>query len=67
MISIQAKYFAGMSHAHGSPIALRVEVYPRRVQSANDVWLMTVVLRNTSQLTQRNDPREAAFTKHTSK
>lgn len=45
----------------GSPIALRLEIYPRRVQSTNDVWLLTVVLRNTSQLTQRNDPREAAL------
>jgi hypothetical protein len=42
----------------GSPLSLRVEVFPRRVQSASDSWLITVVLRNTSQPTQNQEPRE---------
>ncbi|MBZ5680231.1 MAG: hypothetical protein LAO24_09015 [Acidobacteriia bacterium] len=45
----------------GSPIALRFELYPRRVQNADGVWLVTLVLRNSSQLAQGNDPREATL------
>lgn len=34
----------------GSPIQLRVDIYPRQVLDRDDVWLVTVVLRNISQL-----------------
>jgi hypothetical protein len=33
----------------GSPLALRVDIFPRRVRNQDGVWLLTVVLRNTSQ------------------
>lgn len=32
----------------GSPIALCIEVFPRRYQGRDDAWLLTVVLRNTT-------------------
>jgi hypothetical protein len=34
--------------AAGSPILLRVEVFPRALQGSNGVWLLTAVLRNIS-------------------
>jgi hypothetical protein len=45
----------------GSPLALRVEVYPRQLQNQADTWLMTVVLRNTSQPPQVAQAREATL------
>ena len=45
----------------GSPVALRVELYPRRIQSTDGVWLLTVVLRNISETTQVTNPREAVL------
>ena len=45
----------------GSPLALRVDVFPRRIRNQNGVWLLTVVLRNTSQPTPGREPREAAL------
>jgi hypothetical protein len=41
-----------------SPIQLCIEVFPRRVQRQEDVWLLTIVLRNSSQLSQTSNPRE---------
>ena len=39
----------------GSPIALRVEVFPRRLKGRENAWLLTVVLRNsTDPATVRN-------------
>lgn len=32
----------------GSPIALRVEVFPRRLQGRENAWLLTIVLRNST-------------------
>lgn len=32
----------------GSPIALLVEVFPRRLQGGDNTWLLTVVLRNST-------------------
>jgi hypothetical protein len=32
----------------GSPLALRVEVFPRKVPRSTDMWLITVVLRNVT-------------------
>ncbi len=45
----------------GSPVALRVEVYPRRIQNDDGAWLVTVVLRNTSQPAQVEQTREATL------
>jgi hypothetical protein len=45
----------------GSPLRLRVEVFPRRIRNHDDVWLLTVVLRNSSQPTHGHEPREAAL------
>ena len=45
----------------GSPLALRVDVFPRRVRNQNNLWLLTVVLRNTSQPVQGRIPREATL------
>lgn len=32
----------------GSPLALRIEAFPRKVRHATDTWLITVVLRNVT-------------------
>ena len=45
----------------GSPLALRLDVFPRRIRNQNDLWLLTVVLRNTSQPMQGREPRETAL------
>ena len=45
----------------GSPLALRLDVFPRRVPNQNNHWLLTVVLRNTSQPVQGRVPREATL------
>lgn len=44
-----------------SPIRLRVDVFSRRIQNQEGVWLLTVVLRNLSQPTQHYDSREIAL------
>jgi hypothetical protein len=43
----------------GSPITLRIELFPRQIQNEDDVWLLTVVLRNSTQAIQ--DPHEATL------
>jgi hypothetical protein len=45
----------------GSPLALRVEVFPRQLQDQDhdNVWLLTVVLRNSTDLLNTPNPREA--------
>jgi hypothetical protein len=45
----------------GSPVALRLDVFPRRVRNQNGLWLLTVVLRNTSQPAPGHDAREGAL------
>ncbi len=45
----------------GSPIALQLDVFPRRVRNHEGVWLLTVVLRNTSQPLAGHDVREAVM------
>jgi hypothetical protein len=45
----------------GSPLALHVEVFPRRVRNQDGLWLLTVVLRNASQPVPGREPREAAL------
>jgi hypothetical protein len=44
-----------------SPIALRIDVFPRPVPNRDDVWLVTVVLRNTSQPGPDRNPKEAVL------
>lgn len=45
----------------GSPLQLRVEVFPRRLQGPGDTWLLTVVLRNTSRPSAARDSRESVL------
>lgn len=45
----------------GSPLALRVDVFPRRIANEGDSWLLTVVLRNTSQASQGGNLRDATL------
>jgi hypothetical protein len=45
----------------GSPVALRVDVFPRRIPGHEDIWLLTVVLRNATRLDQSIRPREAVL------
>jgi hypothetical protein len=45
-----------------SPLTLRVEVFPRRLQDQENGWLLTVVLRNaSSQPVQSQEARETAL------
>jgi hypothetical protein len=45
----------------GSPVALRVDLFPRKVEGDENVWLLTVVLRNTTQPTDSRQVRESAL------
>jgi hypothetical protein len=45
----------------GSSISLSVEIYPRRLQNADGAWLITAVLRNTSQPTQADQTKETTL------
>ena len=45
----------------GSPLKLRVEVFPRLVQGQQDRWLVTVVLRNATNAATTPQPREATL------
>lgn len=45
----------------GSPLKLRVELFPRQLQNQPDLWLITVVLRNTSSPTTGEAAREAVL------
>src|SRR5262249_57367982 len=45
----------------GSPVTLRVDVFPRRIQGSEDIWLLTVVLRNSTRIDQSIRPREAVL------
>jgi hypothetical protein len=42
----------------GSPLTLRIEVFPRQLQ---DVWLLTVVIRNSTDLFNTAQPRESVL------
>lgn len=44
-----------------SPIQLRVEAFPRKIQGTNDQWIVTVVLRNTTQFHGDREPRESVL------
>lgn len=43
----------------GSPIALRIEFFPRRLQSEENVWLLTVILRNSTDPAQVQNQHES--------
>jgi hypothetical protein len=45
----------------GSPLRLRVEVFSRRLQNLDDVYLLTLVLRNSSQPDSTANPQEATL------
>lgn len=45
----------------GSPITLVVEVFPRQLQNEENVWLFTVVLRNTSPVSGSREARESVL------
>jgi hypothetical protein len=44
----------------GSPIRLSIEVFPRRLKNAEDLWIITVVMRNATPLGAANE-REAVL------
>lgn len=44
-----------------SPLRLRVEVFPRRMQHDEDVWLVTVVLRNSARPEGERQARESVL------
>ncbi len=45
----------------GSPLTLQLDVFPRRIRNQDGLWLLTVVLRNTSQPATGRDSHEAAL------
>lgn len=45
----------------GSPLVLRVDVFPRQLQDRENVWLITLVLRNKAIPSGRSEPREAVL------
>ncbi len=45
----------------GSPVALRFDVFPRQLPDQEDVWLLTVVLRNSTSLSPTQEPRESVL------
>jgi len=45
----------------GSPLALRVEVFPRQLVGHDNVWLLTVVLRNSTAPSETKEPRESVL------
>ena len=44
----------------GSPLQLRVDVFPRKSRGDDELWLLTIVLRNTTKPSQR-ESREAVL------
>ena len=48
--------------SEGSPLKLCVDLFPRMVgNEADNVWLITVVLRNITELSEHIDPKEATL------
>jgi len=43
----------------GSPLTLRVEVFPRRLQGQENIWLLTIVLRNSTDPAQVQNAHES--------
>lgn len=44
-----------------SPLSLCIEVIPRRLRDSDNLWLLTVVLRNTTNLSTSQETRELAL------
>jgi hypothetical protein len=45
----------------GSPLNLRFDFFPRQVRGADGVWLVTMVLRNSTSVAGTQEPREAVL------
>ncbi len=45
----------------GSPIALKIELFPRQVQNRPDLWLVSLVLRNSTPAAPNQQPKEAVL------
>lgn len=45
----------------GSPLILRVDVFPRRLEEGENVWLITVVLRNLTRTANRRESHESVL------
>ncbi|MEY4483326.1 MAG: hypothetical protein RL693_778, partial [Verrucomicrobiota bacterium] len=45
----------------GSPLNLRVDLFPRQVRDADGIWLVTMVLRNSTSTVGTREPREAVL------
>ncbi len=45
----------------GSPLNLRIDLFPRQVRDADGVWLVTMVLRNSTSVAGTQEPREAVL------
>jgi len=45
----------------GSPLALRIEAVPRRLRDHENLWLVTVVLRNSTNLSVQQRTRESVL------
>lgn len=66
-VTIQASEFASrrvvrreVAMPAGSPLTLRLEVFPRQIQGRQDAWLITVVLRNSTTSVETRE-REAVL------
>lgn len=53
--------FKNVSMPEGSPIALRVEIFPRQIGGSPSSWLVTAVLRNKTIVDTNRDHREAVL------
>lgn len=45
----------------GSPLNLRVDLFPRQVRDIDGLWLVTIVLRNSTSVLGTQEPREAVL------
>jgi hypothetical protein len=45
----------------GSPVSLRVELFPRKLSGADDLWLLTIILRNTTNPAQVQNAHESVL------
>ena len=44
-----------------SPLALRIEVFPRQLKGEENAWLLTVVLRNVTQIVSTGEPHQSVL------
>lgn len=45
----------------GSPFTLCIEIFPRQLKDRDSSWLLTVVLRNTTEYSRDDEPRESVL------